>query len=272
MLKIFAAIALVFFILERFLPARRQPLLRPGVIADGLYVPIHYLMRVAISFVLADALSDLGRQVLPGGRGLLTDLPVWAQAAVVLVVLDLFFYVMHRLKHRWHWWWRLHETHHSSPNLDFLASVRFHPLEKVIDRLVFLLPLTLFGASEPALLIWSSVDVFFGMLNHANVRVRLGPLIYLFVGPEMHRWHHARDPLRRDVNFGNNLSIFDWMFGTAALAPDDPVEFGIDDQAIYPQGNIWRQWLFAFRPGVTPFAAAPAVTASAGAAGRSGRA
>ena len=38
-------------------------------------------------------------------------------------------------------------------------------------------------------MIWSGVDVFFGILNHANVRIRLGPLIYVFVGPEMHRWH-----------------------------------------------------------------------------------
>lgn len=249
MLKVFGSVALLFFACERLWPKRRgQPVLRAGVYADILYVPIHYLMRVAVSFLLADALTDVGRHLLPGGRGILAGLPVPAQAAMVLLVLDLFFYFMHRLKHRWHWWWRLHETHHSSANLDFLASVRFHPLEKVIDRLVFLLPLTVFGASEGALLIWSSVDVFFGMLNHANVRFRLGPLAYLFVGPEMHRWHHARDPARRDVNFGNNLSIFDWMFGTAALAPDDPVEFGIDDQDVYPSDDILRQWMFAFRP------------------------
>ncbi len=249
MLKIFGGIAALFFLAERIWPMRKgQPIFRRGAITDGFYIPLHYAMRVAFSFLLADALTDAGRHLLPGGRGLLADLPVWAQATVVLLTLDFLFYWMHRAKHRWHWWWRLHETHHSSVDLDFLASVRFHPLEKMIDRLVFLLPLTVFEASEPALLIWSTIDVFFGMLNHANVRFRLGPLAYIFVGPEMHRWHHARDPARREVNFSNNLSIFDWMFGTAALAKDDPTEFGIDDQDGYPQNNILRQWMFAFRP------------------------
>jgi sterol desaturase/sphingolipid hydroxylase (fatty acid hydroxylase superfamily) len=88
--------------------------------------------------------------------------------------------------------------------------------------------------------------VFFGIMNHANVRVRLGPLIYLFVGPEMHRWHHARDPREARCNYGNNLSIFDWIFGTARVPRNDPAAFGIEDDA-YPYGNVVRQTLYAFR-------------------------
>ena len=48
-------------------------------------------------------------------------------------------------------------------------------------------------------------------------------------------------------NFGNNLSIFDWIFGTARLRPDDPEKFGIDEES-FPEGNILRQFLFTFRP------------------------
>lgn len=101
-------------------------------------------------------------------------------------------------------------------------------------------------------MIWASVDAFFGMLNHANVRWRLGPLIYVFVGPEMHRWHHALDRDRRECNYGNNLSIFDWMFGTAYVGRDEPTGFGVDDPA-YPVGNLVRQFFYAFRP-ATPLA------------------
>ncbi len=247
-LAVFLAIGGFFFLAERFMPRLpEQPLFRAGFVSDALYVPVHYLMRVFVSFVAADVMTEAGRAAFPGAVDVLSGRPIWLQAVVIVLVLDFFFYVMHRLKHRWHWWWRLHETHHSSERMDFLASVRFHPLEKLLDRLVFLLPLTVLGGDDAALLIWSSIDVFFGMLNHSNTRIRLGPLHYVFVGPEMHLWHHARDPRLGECNFGNNLSIFDWMFGTARLHDGDPDDFGVE-VPVYPHENILKQFVFAFRP------------------------
>jgi sterol desaturase/sphingolipid hydroxylase (fatty acid hydroxylase superfamily) len=242
------AIAGFYFVVERLAPrAPEQPILRRGIVADAMYIPVQYLMRVLISFVAADVLTDATSVLAPGAVSLLAGRPIALQVVVVVVVLDFFFYVMHRLKHRWHWWWRLHETHHSSEQMDFLSSVRFHPLEKLLDRLVFLLPLAVLGPDDPALLAWSGIDVFFGMLNHSNTRIRLGPLHALFVGPEMHLWHHAADPRRRECNYGNNLSIFDWMFGTARLHAGNPPWFGVG-AADYPQDDILRQFLYAFRP------------------------
>jgi sterol desaturase/sphingolipid hydroxylase (fatty acid hydroxylase superfamily) len=267
MLEVLVPIAAFFFVFEFVSPARPQPILRRGVLVDALYVPLHYVLRVALNVTLAKVLMDAGQRFLPPWSvHVLADKPVWLQAAAVIFVLDFFFYVMHRFKHRWSWWWRLHETHHSSPRLDWLASARFHPLEKILDRVVFLLPLLVLGVSDTAILIWASVDVFFGMMNHANIRLRLGPLIYVFVGPEMHRWHHARDEKLSDCNFGNNLSIFDWAFGTAYLAPGEPRSFGIDEPD-YPQADLWRQCAYAFRPGVRAArrALAPAPRASASA-------
>ena len=247
LLTIFATLAGTFFLAERLWPRRSQPILRRGVFADALYIPLQYAFRVAVSFTAAALLTQIGRRFFPGRVDLLAGQPLWLQATVVIVTLDFLFYVMHVLKHRWTWWWRLHETHHSSEQLDFLASARFHPLEKLLDRVIFLLPLTVMGADDPALLIWSTLDAFFGMLNHSNVKWRLGkPLIYVFVGPEMHLWHHALDREHRDCNFGNNLSIFDWMFGTAYAPVESPAAFGIDDRP-YPHDNIVRQFLYAFR-------------------------
>lgn len=251
MFALFAGLAATFLAAERLAPIRREQLFfREGFFADALYVPIHYAMRVGINWAMATAVSDVAALVFPPAMiGVLGPQPAWLQAIVVILVLDFVFYVTHRLKHRWPWWWRLHETHHSSRELDWLSSVRFHPLEKALDRVLFLLPLTILGPSAEALVIWSLVDVFFGMFGHANVRWRIGPLIYLFVGPEMHRWHHSRDSKLRECNFGNNLSIFDWMFGTAYLSPDTAEEFGLADPD-YPLENIVTQWIYAFRPAI----------------------
>ena len=84
-------------------------------------------------------------------------------------------------------------------------------------------------------------------LAHSNLNVRIGPLIYLLVGPEMHRWHHSTDPTMQRQNFGNNLSLFDWIFGTAVVPDAPPRAFGTSDDD-YPQ-RIWLgQLRYAFRP------------------------
>jgi len=172
---------------------------------------------------------------------------MWLTVRAIRSRFDFFFYWMHRAKHQWDWWWRLHETHHSSDQLDWFSSVRFHPLEKILDRMIYLLPLAVLGPSEDVLLGLATIDASVATLAHANLNVRIGPLIYLFVGPEMHAWHHAADGVNQRTNFGNNLSIFDWMFGTASLPEGRPPAFGTGDAA-YPQGNWLRQITYAFRP------------------------
>ncbi|MFN2427476.1 MAG: sterol desaturase family protein [Candidatus Binatia bacterium] len=256
MLILFACLASLFVVAERLLPARDQRLLRPGFVTDVLYVPIHFLMRVVINGSLAVLLAGWARDHMPpGSTAVLADSPLWVQVIVLLVVLDFFFYVIHRLKHQWSWWWRLHETHHSSQQLDWLSTTRFHPIEKVLDRVIYLAPLIFLGVSEEALLVWAGVDAFSGMLIHSNLDIRLGPFIYVFNGPEMHGWHHARDPRHQNCNFGNNFSFFDWIFGTAYLTSEKLGRFGIDEPD-YPEGNLWRQFWYAFRP--TAAAGAPA--------------
>jgi len=236
------------FASERIWGVHKRPLLRRGLFADALYAPTHVALRILFRSSIGVAFTRLGSHVLPQEwTHLLAGRPLWIQTMVLLLVLDLFFYVMHRLKHRWQWWWRLHETHHSSVDLDFFASVRFHPLEKILDRAIFLAPMMILGPSTEAILIWSSCDVFFGMFGHANLAWKLGPLKYLLVGPEMHRWHHVKDATVRECNFSNNFAIFDWIFGTAYVSTGEPCDFGVDDHE-YPVENIAKQFVYAFRP------------------------
>ncbi len=248
MIRVFFVVALIAFLAERLAPARSQPVLRRGFFTDGLYMVVNIVLRIVFTGSIALAISDTGKDLLPEyAVAVLDDDPLWLQTVAVVVVLDFFFYWMHRAKHRFDWWWRLHETHHSSRDLDWFSSVRFHPIEKILDRTIYLAPLLVLGVSDQALLILAGLDAGIATFSHANIRFRLGPLIYVFVGPEMHRWHHARDANSQRSNFGNNLSVFDWLFGTARVPAEAPTEFG-SDEADYPEGNIVKQFFYAFRP------------------------
>jgi len=248
MFLMFATFGAFFCLMERLFAIHRQAIVRRGFFTDLCYIPIQYFMRTVVNGTVAVGLAELSRRYLPAHSiNVLKDRPLWVQVVTLIVVIDFIFYVMHRLKHRWRWYWRLHETHHSSMDVDFLSAVRFHPFEKIIDRVVYLFPLLVFGVSNRAIFIWAAVDSFMGMFNHSNLKWRLGPFIYLVNGPEMHRWHHARNPGVRECNYGNHLSIFDWIFGTAYLSKERPTDFGVDDPK-YPEGNIVKQFFHAFRP------------------------
>ena len=85
--------------------------------------------------------------------------------------------------------------HHSSQDLDWFSSVRFHTLEKILDRTIYLAPLLFFGVSDEAVLaklVLAGLDAVVATISHANVRLRIGPLIYL----EMHRLHHPHEHQR----------------------------------------------------------------------------
>lgn len=246
-LPIYAAVAAFLLVAERLTPARPQPIFRRGLLTDGLYMVINILLRILFNSFLAIQLTQIGQRHLPSySIGILLEQPLWLQTVAVILVLDFFFYVTHRLKHRWGWWWRLHETHHSSRDMDWFSGVRFHPLERALDRLIFLCPLLVLGASEEALFTLAVVEGSLTAFHHSNLNWRIGPLIYVFIGPEMHRWHHVVDPARRECNYGNILSIFDWMFGTAYITRENPTEFGLTDKN-YPEGNFLKQFAYAFR-------------------------
>ena len=67
-----------------------------------------------------------------------------------------------------------------------------------------------------------------GLISHFNVDIRMGVANYLFVGPELHRYHHSAN-VDESKNYGATLSIFDQLFGTFVYNPGKaPKELGVD--------------------------------------------
>jgi sterol desaturase/sphingolipid hydroxylase (fatty acid hydroxylase superfamily) len=155
--------------------------------------------------------------------------PVVGQVALMLVAADGARYWLHRLSHSWQPLWRLHAVHHSPRRLYWLNVARFHPAEKALQLVVDSLPFVLIGVDE---LVLAGYFVFYavnGFFQHSNCRVRLGPLNHLISGPELHRWHHSTVVAESSSNFGNNLIVWDVLFGTRFLPPDRVVaDLGIE--------------------------------------------
>jgi sterol desaturase/sphingolipid hydroxylase (fatty acid hydroxylase superfamily) len=139
------------------------------------------------------------------------------------LLFELGGYAHHRLAHRVGWLWRLHEVHHSSRAMDWLAAFRQHPLELLTLTLAQNVPLVLLGvplgahATVVALLKVNTVFV------HANVRVPHGPWSHVLVTPRFHHRHHQRGgPVR---NYASLFPFIDRLFGT--YSDETATAFGV---------------------------------------------
>ncbi len=165
--------------------------------------------------------------------------PLAAQVALALVIGEFGAYALHRVCHLRDWMWRIHALHHSTARLYVLASGRNHPFNAIGTSMLTLLPLVLLGAGEDVLLLHTVFTALTGFWQHADFRTRSGWWNYLLASPELHRWHHSRVFEEGQHNFGNNLIVWDLVFGTWYLPADrePPAETGLDEMDFTT--NVW---------------------------------
>ncbi len=169
--------------------------------------------------------------------------------AVYYVVYDLLYYWMHRAQHAIPWWWALHSMHHSQRQMSCWTNDRGNYLDGMLQSIVLASAGIVMGL-DPAEFAWLSLlSELVQNFSHANVRIGFGRLLErLFVDPKFHRLHHMRlDPSRPNLhncNFGQVLSVWDNLFGTAlyGLAPRPT---GVGDPSVdadNERGLVAMQW------------------------------
>ena len=178
--------------LERVYPYEpRQKLFREGLLTDlfGYGIAQSYLLGLLITAIIVWVNGHTGLSRLQ----LVSAWPVAAQLGFFFVTHDLYIYWFHRLQHHSDLLWRIHEAHHSVDDVDWLSGSRSHAFEILINQTIEFLPIVLLGAAPEVALMKATLDAVWGMYIHSNLDVRHGRLGLIFNGPEMHRWHHARD-------------------------------------------------------------------------------
>lgn len=164
--------------------------------------------------------------------------PVWIQMLLMMFLADFLRYWLHRASHEWIPLWRVHAVHHSVQKLYWLNVGRFHPIDKSLQFLCEVLPFIMLGVSAEVMTLYFVVYSIKGFFQHSNVDTKLGWLNYIISGPELHRWHHSKTIKESNNNYGNNIIVWDILFGTFFLPKDRAVkELGLLNRN-YPSGFI----------------------------------
>jgi sterol desaturase/sphingolipid hydroxylase (fatty acid hydroxylase superfamily) len=183
---------------------------------------------------------DLVKMRAYSGYGPISRQPLWLQAIEIYVLVDFCAYWMHRLFHRGRWW-PFHAVHHSSEELDWLGSLRVHPVNDLVNKLAQATPVLLLGFNPTVTLSTAPILTFYALFLHANVNWDFGPLRSVISTPVFHRWHHSREREAWDKNFAGLLPVWDILFGTYYMPKDRmPENFGICEPM--PKGYLGQLW------------------------------
>lgn len=258
-LFVFLLLTIVFSVLEWLFPSiPGQKRWRRGAGTDLIYwfvtpfifKPISKLITAIALFILAILLKGGHDRAsilawIEQGHGPLGRLPPGLQGLLALMAADFAGYWAHRAFHGKKLW-RIHAVHHSPVELDWLASVRVHPLNEFANSAMHAVVLVAVGFRPQVL---AGVIPFFtayAILLHANVSWSFGPLKYVIASPMFHRWHHTSQAEGLDKNFAGLFPIWDLLFGTFYMPKGrTPMQFGVLREQV-PEG-FWRQIVWPFK-------------------------
>jgi sterol desaturase/sphingolipid hydroxylase (fatty acid hydroxylase superfamily) len=227
---IYVGLALTLAVLERYMPHERDWLAQDGQMKADL---AHTLLNKGFVQVIVVVSTITGFAHTVGSSGLQLWPAAWPlvpQIMLGLVIMEFGLYWKHRLSHEKAWLWPFHAVHHSVLRLWFFNTGRFHVVDTVMS-LLFSLPLMfLLGAPNDIFSWLAAITAFIGVLTHCNVEMRCGFLTLLFNTPSLHRWHHSRDLSEGNKNYGENITLFDHLFGTYFYAyRRPPANIGISE-------------------------------------------
>jgi ornithine lipid hydroxylase len=224
----YVALALAIALLERVMPHEEAWLNNDGQVVPDI---AHTLLNKGVAQVIVVTLTVMGfaQMAAVAGSGWWPQhWPLAAQTVLGLVLAEFGLYWKHRIAHEWPLMWRFHAVHHSVTRLWFLNTGRFHLVDTLTGLIVAMPLLLLLGAPSDTMIMVSAITAVIGILTHSNVEMRCGFLNYVFNTPELHRWHHSKVLAEGNRNYGENLMLFDQLFGTFFISPRrPPADIGI---------------------------------------------
>ena len=228
-------------LLEFLFPCNpKQPLIGKGFLQDALWYVIDTPLSLLILFPVAGVLRGLFDNYLGFLRlGPATVWPVYLQIIAALLLAEFFIWFNHFVRHKVRMFWFFHAVHHSQKEMNVFTDDRAHIVDLLIGSLLSLIPFFIFHVSNYyAVVLIGIYKPIHNRFIHANIKINLGWLGWLFTSPQFHRVHHSIEPEHTDKNFGVYFSIYDHLFGTACKSRNVYPQTGIADSRFPTEDRV----------------------------------
>lgn len=171
------------------------------------------MMIIPVTFISAAIIAEKNEW------GLLNTLELnWLPLGFLTLLLRGFIsFLTHYLAHKIPLFWLVHRVHHLDTEIDVSTTVRFHPLEFVMNSLIGIPIIIFFGFPVWGLLLYELLDVAITLISHSNISFpdKIEKVLrYFLVTPGLHRIHHSSYQPETDSNFSAVFPVWDIIFGT----------------------------------------------------------
>jgi sterol desaturase/sphingolipid hydroxylase (fatty acid hydroxylase superfamily) len=236
MLTLFLVI--FYAVAERLLPYEaRWSMTWASFKADIKYIATNVVFIASLNA----ALAYFTISVSGINHGPASDWPLWLQLAACLLIFEALNYSIHRAMHEapgrlGKFLWNVHAAHHLPEKVYVVMHAVFHPLNAVfVQVLAMTVPIWFMGYDQKVAALFLMINSMHGLISHFNMDVRMGWANYVFVGTEVHRYHHSAD-VNEAKNYGATLTLFDILFGTFVYRPGvAPNRLGVSDPDSLPR-------------------------------------
>jgi sterol desaturase/sphingolipid hydroxylase (fatty acid hydroxylase superfamily) len=246
-----AAVGVLLFALERFLPLRRSRV----ALLRRLFVnaAISALAFTAALGTVGPTVSTAMEWTSQARLGLLRldALPPAAGLVATFLLMDLLFYYWHLLNHAVPLLWRFHNVHHIDPDLDVTTAFRFHFGEIALSAGFRVVQIVVVG---PSAWTYATYELAFQantLFHHSNVRLPIRverTLNRLLVTPRMHGIHHSQVRRENRSNYGVVFPWWDRLHRTLVLnVPQSRLAIGIAGYARVEDNGLWHALSLPFR-------------------------
>ena len=185
----------------------------------------------------------LGNVLIPQLKSSWIEMSLWILLPFYLLVEDFLHYWYHRFCHEYDFMWKFHRTHHQVKEMGFLVSFRNAVMYYVLLPDTWWVGFFIFMGGGEAVAISLVIKQLVIVGSHSTVHWDaifyknkiLTPFITVLerivVTPAFHHSHHGKSMLDGisdpNGNFGNVLSIWDQVFGTAKFTRGFSTDLGL---------------------------------------------
>ncbi len=171
--------------------------------------------------------------------------------ALLMLLVEIFYYCQHRLAHTIRFWWASHAVHHSPNQINFATAVRLSWTSEISGMFLIYMPIVFLGFPTKLVFLTIFFNLLYQLWLHTEVVGRLPKFIELiFNTPSHHRVHHGANDEYIDKNFGGILIIWDKIFGSYQEEKEEiPIKYGLVKpvHSNNPLYVVFHEWVNLFK-------------------------
>ncbi|EPG73388.1 fatty acid hydroxylase family protein [Leptospira fainei serovar Hurstbridge str. BUT 6] len=231
--------AIVLLIVEFVFPLKQEwKMTKKSFVRDLKWMSVTILSINAVKFFFAFIAIALSRE----NKGLFRDSSFIIESVAIAVIFEFGQYWYHRISHEgkgWigKWLWSIHVAHHLPDRVYLLMHPVLHPINTIVIQVIIQGTFLLLGCRPESIFIFNVLLGLHELFSHFNVNIKAGPLNYIFIGTELHRFHHSAN-LDEAKNYGTFLSLWDIVFGTFVYRSESiPEKLGVPEPENYPNSS-----------------------------------